>query len=158
MGGAVSELKAALLGTIIGGVISAGISWMQGNMAREKDLAMEKRQKLEMVVEHIARIESCAAEQSAKLEIPEECHKEVSSMRLQMLTQLYFPEMADEVHAYTTKALTAQLKMTNCYLRGKLPGNLGAREQCRAEARKDAGAMEAGLIMKKAQAIAKSLQ
>lgn len=127
-------------------------------MAREKDLAMEKRQKLEMVVEHIARIESCAAEQSAKLKVPEECHKEVATIRLQMLTQLYFPEMADEVHAYINKALNAQLRMTMCYLPGVSPENMEALQQCRAEARKDGGAKEAGLIMKKAQAIAKTLQ
>lgn len=54
-----SDLKSALAGAFLGGLLSLGGVWLQSYAAQKKDALAEKRQKIEIIVENVLKINQC---------------------------------------------------------------------------------------------------
>lgn len=109
-----SDLKAALLGAVVGGMISTGATWIQGSMAKEKDLATEKRQKLEVLLENAIKLNRCLFLKLSITKNEDECEKDGTSFRLLTLQTLYFPEMRAEVAAYVGRINSVEASVAKC--------------------------------------------
>lgn len=92
-----SDFKSALLGAVIGGLISTGAQWMTAHMSEKKDIAAEKRQKLEEFVGTAINLKLCETKISEQRNVYLDCYEE-NIYRLTTLSRLYFPEAEKEAN------------------------------------------------------------
>jgi hypothetical protein len=154
------ELRAALLGAIVGGIISGGATWMQANMAKDKDLATEKRQKLVFVMESAFKLNHCLMNRwnIYDTEIDDDCRKDNTEYRLLSISGLYFPEIMKEVAAYVERFDSNQLEISKCPAISSNPDEMNKRLDCiKAVFSKHNGGKELQNLQDKAELINKTL-
>lgn len=99
-----SDIKAVLLGTIVGGMITMGANWVQGEITLKKELSAERRQKMATLMETVAKLSHCSvdnvqSDMSGSAREPE-CALIPLVTKVISISNLYFPEMKEEVGDY----------------------------------------------------------
>lgn len=154
-----SDFKVALLGAIVGGAISTGAVLMQANMTRTKDLATEKRQKLELVLETAIKLNHCSLQRLRDVVLENECQKDDANFYLLALSDLYFPEIDAEVGTYLNSLHAVELSVAKCPSAGITPKEKIKRIECmQAISKQSTVGTELQVLADKAKILSKTLQ
>ena len=128
-----SEFKAALfgvVGVVVGGLISISTTWMQGYMAKDKDLAAENRQKLELLLENVYKLENCLQSDIVSASVTDDCDKNGTAYKTLSIGGLYFPIMKKELDAYVGQVYAAKSVILECPANSMIPSEQIKRLQC----------------------------
>lgn len=107
---------AQLVGTVVGGVIALGATWLTNYGSANKDYAAERRAKLEVLVADVFQAHACTLKLETGATSSEGCDANIAETQSLAYAKLYFPDLYDAVSRFETSQFDARSVFLQCML------------------------------------------
>ncbi|MFM0377003.1 hypothetical protein PQQ72_08325 [Paraburkholderia strydomiana] len=118
--GWIKDALAPLLGTVVGGVIALGATWLTNYGSAQKDFAAERRGKLEVLISDLFQEQACTLGSESGASVSEACAAGTAAYQSVVYSRLYFPELYKAVSEYQLAQFSLRLELQQCL--GKAAG------------------------------------
>jgi hypothetical protein len=105
---------APLAGTIIGGLIALGSSWIANYELSQKDYAAERRQKLETIIADVFESQACTDRMLQGENVSDTCEADTAGYQSMAYAKIYFPDIYKPVGKFQLMQATLRNLMLEC--------------------------------------------
>lgn len=107
-----SDIKAALVGAFLGGLLSLGGIFVQSLTSESQAIKQAKRDKLDAFMENVIQAQSCIFSSDPLKK--EECRSDKSTLRISTLSYIYFPELKNYAINYSYEIEALRTEIVKC--------------------------------------------